>query len=301
MKISVIGAGALGTFYCTMLSASEQDVTLVCRERDVEALKAGTRVEGPLGREARPSVATTPPLSDLIFVTVKAYDVEAAVRGIKTKPGTLVVVIHNGLGPDEAAAGALGKGHVAAGVSYSGVTFLAPGKVRLAGYTETVLGSVEPEVVERLHIAREALEKAGLKCRIAGDIRAAQWEKLYANIAINPVTAITGLNNGMLLEVPELKALAMELVAEAASVSKALGIKTAVDPVENTLKVIRDTYNNRSSMLQDVTRGRRTEIDALNGKVCELGRSLGVPTPRNDTIVSLIKGIEKQEKRAITS
>ncbi|BAI62732.1 2-dehydropantoate 2-reductase [Methanocella paludicola SANAE] len=292
MKISVVGAGALGTFYCAMLSSSGQDVTLVCREKDAAALSKGIQVTGAVEVSATPSIATSVPSSDLVLVTVKAYDVGDAVRGIKPKPGAIVVVIHNGLGPDEAAASIIGKGHVAVGVSYSGVTFMGPGNVRLAGYTETVLGSVEPEVATRLSVVREALEKAGLKARIAGDIRAAQWEKLYANIAINPVTAITGLNNGALLEVPELKALVANVVNEAAQVSKAMGIVTSVDPLENTYKVIRDTSGNRSSMLQDVTRRRRTEIDALNGKVCELGQKHGVPTPYNDTITSLIKGIE---------
>ncbi len=138
MKISVIGAGALGTFYCAMLSASGQDVTLVCREKDVEALERGVSVTGALERSAHPFIATSPPPSDLVFVAVKSYDVEAAVRGLKMDPGTLVVIIHNGLGPDEAAASVLGRGHVGVGVSYSGVTFLEPGKVRLAGYTETI-------------------------------------------------------------------------------------------------------------------------------------------------------------------
>jgi 2-dehydropantoate 2-reductase len=292
MKISVIGAGALGTFYCAMLSSSGQDVTLVCREKDVAMLSKGIRVTGAVEAFATPSIATSVPPSDLIFVTVKAFDVAGAVRGIRPKPGTIVAIIHNGLGPDEAAASILGKGHVAVGVSYSGVTFLEPGKVRLAGYTETVLGSIEPDVAGRLSVARESLEKAGLKARIAADIRAAQWEKLYANIAINPVTAIIGLNNGMLLEVPELKALVADIVTEASQVSKAMGIKTSVDPLENTYKVIRDTAGNNSSMLQDVTRRRRTEIDSLNGKVCELGRKHRVPTPHNDTITALIKGIE---------
>lgn len=294
MRISVIGAGALGTFYSAMLSSSGQDVTLVCRERDVEALGRGVHVTGLLERIAHPRIAASPPPSDLIFVTVKTYDIGSAVRGIRVEPDTLVVVIHNGLGGDEMAASILGKGHVAAGVSYSGVTFLEPGKVRLAGYTETVMGSVEPEVQKRLDVAKEALEKAGLMARITPDIRAAQWEKLYVNIAINPITALTGLNNGAILEIPELKALAAEIVDEASMVSKALGIKTSIDPMENVFKVMRDTYNNRSSMLQDVMRGKMTEIDALNGKVCELGRAAGVPTPRNDTITALIKGIEKK-------
>lgn len=295
MKITVIGAGALGTFYSAMLSSSGQAVTLVCREKDVAILRKGIRVTGAKEVTANPSIATAAPPSDLVFVAVKAYDVAAAVKDIGQKPGTPVVIIHNGLGPDEAAASILGKGHVAVAVSYSGVTFVEPGIVRLAGYTETVLGSVEPEVREKLDVAGEALERAGLKARIAEDIRAAQWEKLYANIAINPLTAITGLNNGMLLEVPELKALVGSVVNEAARVSNALGIKTSVDPLQNTLKVIHDTSGNRSSMLQDVTRGRRTEIDALNGKVAGLGRKAGIPTPYNDTITALIKGIEKRK------
>ncbi|HTY90182.1 MAG TPA: 2-dehydropantoate 2-reductase [Methanocella sp.] len=296
MKISVIGAGALGTFYSAMLSSSGHDVTLVCREKDADILKDGIRVTGAREITAMPSIATATPASDVIFVTVKAYDVAEAVKGICPKPGTIVVVIHNGLGPDETATSILGKGHVAAGVSYSGVTFLEPGRVRLAGYTETVLGSVESEVRGRLGMVRDLLEKAGLRARVADDIRAAQWEKLYANIAINPLTAITAMNNGMLLEVPELKALVAGIVSEAASVSSALGIKTGVDPLENTFKVIRDTSGNRSSMLQDVSRGRRTEIDALNGRVCELGRKTGVPTPYNDAITALIRGIEYKNK-----
>jgi len=294
MSISVIGAGALGTFYSTMLAGSGQDVTLVCREKDVEILKKGISVTGTLEKTAHPDISAVPQASDIIFVTVKTYDVMSAVKNIPLKPDTLVVIVHNGIGVDEGTAAILGKGHVCVGISYSGVTFLEPGKVRLAGYTETVLGSVEPAVEDKLGMVREILEKAGLKARIADDIRSAQWEKLYANIAINPITALTGLNNGMLLEIPELKALVAKVVTEAASVSRSQGIKTGVDPLENAFKVIRDTYNNRSSMLQDVTRGRRTEIDALNGKVCEMGRKAGVPTPYNDTITALVKGVEKR-------
>ena len=296
MKVVVVGAGALGTFYSAMLSASGQDVTLVCREKDEDILRKGIHVTGAKEISASPSIATFAPPSDLIFVTVKAYDVAEAVKGLSLKPGAIVVIIHNGLGPDEAAASVLGKGHVAIGLTYGGATYLEPGSVELAGYTETVLGSMEPEVGEKLGIAREVLEKAGLRARVADDIRAAQWEKLCTNVAINPITALTGMDNGMIIEVPELKALAGKVVGEAAMVSKALGIRMTADPLENTYKVMRDTYCNRSSMLQDVTRGKRTEIDTLNGKVCELGRETDVPTPYNDTITALVKGIEFKNK-----
>lgn len=296
MKITVLGAGALGTFYGAMLSASGQDVTLVCREKDVATLRKGIRVTGAREAAARPAVATAVPPSDLVFVTVKAYDVASAVRLVPSAADTLVVVIHNGLGPDEEAAAVLGPGRVAAGISYSGVTFLGPGRVRLAGYTETVLGSVEPAVALRLGAAKAALERAGLAARIAEDVRAAQWDKLYANIAINPLTAITGLNNGAIIEVPGLRALVSEIVGEAVRVSVAMGVRPGADPLGGVYRVIGDTAGNRSSMLQDVERGRRTEIDALNGKVGELGRRSGVPTPHNDAIAALVRGIEYKNK-----
>jgi 2-dehydropantoate 2-reductase len=294
MKVAVIGAGALGTFYCTMIAASGQDTTLVCRERDVERLKNGIEVTGDVEKSARLHVASRPPEADVVFVAVKAYDVASAVRDLPLKSDTLVVIIHNGLGSDEVAASILGKGHVGVGVSYSGVTFLEPGRVKLNGYTETVLGSVEQDVRERMGEALDILKKAGLKARIANDIRAAQWEKMYANVGINALTAITGLNNGMLLEIPTLKETVTAAVTEAGRVSWTMGVHTHVDPVQNTFKVIRDTENNRSSMLQDVSKGKRTEIDVLNGKVSELGRKVNVPTPVNDTITGIVKGIEKR-------
>ena len=294
MKIAVIGAGALGTFYSAMIAASNEDTTLVCRERDVETLKKGIAVTGDVEKSAHPHISSKPPKADVVFITVKAYDVASAAEELSLDPGALVVVIHNGLGSDEVAASVLGKGHVGVGVSYSGVAFLEPGKVKLNGYTETVLGSVEPDVHGRMGEALRILEKAGLKARISDDIRASQWEKMYANVGINAITAITGLTNGMLLEVPALKETVAAAVTEAGQVSRAIGIKTHVDPVESTFKVIRDTYHNRSSMLQDVSKGKPTEIDALNGKISELGRKSRIPTPVNDTITGLVNGIEKR-------
>ncbi len=294
MKISVVGAGALGTFYAAMLSASSQDVTLVCRERDVATLGNGVSVTGAFDVCARPQVSAEPVPSDLVIVAVKSQDVPAAAEGLQLNPGGIAVIIHNGLGADEAAAAVLGPGRVATGISYSGVTFLAPGKVRANGYTETVLGATDAGARARLGLPLAALEAAGLRTRVADDIRAAQWEKLYANVAIGGIAALTGLSNGGILEVPGLKALATAAVSEAAAVAAAEGIRISVDPVEHAYQVMRNSAGNRSSMLQDVSRGKRTEIDAINGKICEIGRRHGVPTPANDAVTALVKGIEKR-------
>ncbi len=296
-KMTIIGAGALGTFHAAWLSAAGLDVTLVCRKRDAERLEQGVRVTGLRELSARPRIAITPPTSGIALVTVKTYDIADAVRMIPPAPDTLAVIIHNGLGGDETAAAILGPGHAAAGISYSGATLLEPGAVRLAGLGELVLGSVEPDVPARLGSVAETLARTGLTVRVAGDIRREQWEKLYANIGINAITAITGLPNGELANDPGLRELSAETVREAVRVSDALGISPRLDPVEHAFAVIDATAGNRSSMLQDILRGRRTEIDAINGAVGALGRRLGVPTPLNDALTALVRCLERRTTR----
>lgn len=293
LTITILGAGALGTFYAAWLSDAGLDVTLVCRERDVERLKKGVRVTGLRDLTAYPRIAAIPPASDLALVTVKTYDIATAARSIPLTPETLVAVIHNGLGGDDAAAAILGPGHVGAGVSYCGITFLEPGLVRLAGFRELVLGSVEPAVAARLAPMAEALARTGLNVRFSGDIRAEQWEKLSVNVGINAITALTGLPNGELTKDSGLRQLVAEAVHEAVRVSEALGIHPRRDPLENTFAVIEETGGNRSSMLQDIRKGKRTEIDAINGAISDLGSRHGIPTPVNDTLAALIRGLER--------
>lgn len=297
MKISVIGAGALGTFYAAAMAASGQDVTLVCRERDLPVLRNGISATGSLEVIAHPAVSARPVLSDVVFVTVKAYDVPGAVRDIPLGSDTIVVIIHNGLGADEAAAAILGQDRVAIGLAYRGAFLLEPGKVRVSGYGETVLGAVDPVARSRLGLPLQALIQAGLDARILEDIRGAQWEKLYVNVGANAISAITQMSNGEIVELPGLTAVLEAAIREAEAIAHHIGIRTGGDPVAHTLAVMRDAAGNRTSMLQDVSRGRRTEIDALNGKICELGRVHGVPTPVNDTLTALVKGIEKRGGR----
>jgi 2-dehydropantoate 2-reductase len=119
------------------------------------------------------------------------------------------------------------------------------------------------------------------------------------NVGINPLTALTGLRNGELLEHPEIKAVMKRAVEEAMTVALDLGVETGLDdPVERVYAVAEATAANRSSMLQDVERGRRTEIDALNGAIVELGRRVGVETPVNETLVAAVKGLELARMRA---
>jgi len=140
----------------------------------------------------------------------------------------------------------------------------------------------------------ETFNDAGLQTRVSGDVRSDIWGKVLVNLGINALTALTGLRNGQLLDVPELRRLMRLAVEEGMRVAEADGVDLGpLDHVAHVYEVAEATGVNRSSMLQDVDRGRRTEIDALNGAVVGLGEKLGVETPVNRAFTALVKGLER--------
>jgi len=140
----------------------------------------------------------------------------------------------------------------------------------------------------------QAFEAANLNPIWSDDVKNIVWRKLLLNVAINPVCAIAGVRNGALLEVPELWDQAMAAMLEAAAVARASGVDLGEVDFENHLrKVVETTSENRCSMLQDVMAGRATEIDSLCGAVVERGESFGIPTPANQSLHALVKGIER--------
>jgi len=126
------------------------------------------------------------------------------------------------------------------------------------------------------------------------DARPAQWRKVVFNAATNPIGALTGLTHGRVCERPDLRSLVSGLVAEGTSVAAAQGVTLDADPEELIDHAARRdvAYDHKASMLQDVEARRPTEIDYLNGGIGRFGRELGVPTPLNDAVTALIKGLE---------
>jgi 2-dehydropantoate 2-reductase len=148
-------------------------------------------------------------------------------------------------------------------------------------------------VSKELH---DALEAAGLSPKWSSDIQRVIWRKLLINVAINPVCAIAGVRNGALAQVPELWGQSIEAMREAELVARAAGIDMGDGDIEDYLrKVVIATADNRVSMLQDLMAGRRTEIDALCGEVVAKGEEFGVPTPRNEMLLALVRGIEMSQ------
>ena len=182
------------------------------------------------------------------------------------------------------------------GTTFPAGKVLAPGHVQWDVKGDTTLGPFEPSPATAPEIERlaDACTRAGMPTTAVADARPAQWRKVIFNAASNPIGALTGLTHGRVCEDAALRRLVSGLVDEGKAVAAAQGIVLDADPEDLIDHAARPDvgYGHRASMLQDVEARRATEIDYLNGGVGRFGRELGVPTPLNDAVTALIKGME---------
>ena len=305
MRICILGAGALGSAIGGTLAEAGHAVTLVNRNRGhVDAIHEHGLVLRSDGHDrvvqltAATDTAGMAPV-DLVLVLVKSPDTEAAVSAARSivGPDTLVISLQNGVGQEELLTSILGPRHVLAGRTYAGGVMLAPGHV-LCGVAgkETIIGEMDGAVTPRAAALAQALTEAGLDTRVSAEIRAVIWDKLLVNVATGALAAVTGLTYGQLYQLPEIEETAVAAVAEAMAVAHACGIRLATsDPRAPWRKASSGLPPEfKTSMLQSLEKGRRTEIDFINGAVVREGRRMGVPTPVNATLVALVKGVEEK-------
>jgi 2-dehydropantoate 2-reductase len=294
MDVLVFGAGSLGSLVGGLL-ATAHDVTLVGRDPHVETVRTdGLRVSGVESLETRPAATTdgSDASADLAVVTVKAHDTETAARTLATGDLGAVCSLQNGMGNEDVLATHL-DAPVLAGATTLGARLRAPGHVEWLGRGTVTVGPWRPAddaaTAERV---AEAFAAAGLDADATTDARSLLWEKLAVNAAINPVTALARVENGAVAE-PPLSDLAETAAVEAAEVARADGASlSAAEARRDVETVARATARNRSSMHADVARGRRTEIDAINGYVVERAAALDRAVPANRTLAALIRGWE---------
>ncbi len=286
--VTILGTGALAMRFGAALARSGRRVTLVGTWPDgLAAIQAGG-----IAVDAGSTVWTVPAsasrLGDglapapLVLVLVKAHQTRAVAphAAALATPDGLILTLQNGLGNRETLADAAGPERVSAGVTSEGASVLGPGYVRIAGAGVTTVGTAG----DTARAARRAamwLREAGLTVETSDDIDALLWRKLAVNAAINPLTALHMVPNGALLEDPKLTTRMAAAAREVGRVAEAAGVVLGADPVSLAREVASMTADNRSSMLQDVTRGGLTEIDAICGAVVRIGRRLGIDTPVN--------------------
>lgn len=301
MKILVFGTGALGGFVGGVLS-QKYDVTLYGKEDKMLPIQnSGLKISGVTEIEVHPKIAYDPEDLkntdfDLVILAVKAYDTDSAMKVIKEIIGsnTVVLSLQNGMDNEVKIGQAIGVEKTIGGVTSHGLTFIEPGHVHHAGVGETKIGELDGKESERIKEIAKALSSVGIETEINLDIRKEIWIKGIVNAGINPLTALTRLKNGYLLKIPYLERLLESICQECIEVAKMEGIDLSdCDAIKKTKNVTRLTSENKSSMLQDIERGRKTEIDSINGRIVKIGNNHGVGTPINSTLVSLIKGIEE--------
>ena len=301
VRVTVLGAGAMGCLFGGRLTGAGLDVVLVdAWPVHVDALNGtGLRVwEGDqVSFQAVRAVAAGAPVrpAELVLLFVKSYRTEQALGQIPPllAPGGVVLTLQNGLGAGELLARQLGARRVLVGVTAQGATVLGPGEIRHGGAGETLVGGVR-EVLPHAEKTAEVFSRAGLPTRVVADVAPALWKKLAVNCGINALTALTGIKNGRIPELFEAAALLRQAVREAAAVAAAAGVDLG-DPDElaaTVLAIAKATGANRSSMGQDVDRRSPTEIDFINGAVVREGKRLGVATPVNETLLLLVKTLE---------
>lgn len=301
MRVCVVGCGAVGSLFAAHLGQREGvEVFAYDLNRDhvAEINRSGLRLVGKadlVGRvRATDDPATIPPC-DFGIVATKSYVTEAAIKATARcfSSDASVCSVQNGVGNEEILAAYAGR--VIRGTTFPAGHVVAPGVVEMDTAGDTWIGPFEdrPAPMEEVRRLADELDRAGMTTIALEDARGAQWTKLIFNAATNPLGALTGLSHGRMCEVEELRRLASALVQEGVAVCGTLGIRLDSDPDELIDHAARVAYDHQASMLQDIAARRRTEIDAINGGVVAFGDKVGVPTPLNEAIVALIRGIEQ--------
>ena len=299
MRIAIVGAGGVGGLFGAALAKAGADVTFIARGKHLEAMKSkGLRVESQLGNtHLQPTQATDDPASvgpvDYVIFCVKLWDVESAGAQIKPMVGkdTAVIPLQNGIDAPERLIAILGKDAVMGGVASVSATIAEPGVIRQTGtQTRMLFGELDGKKRERGEIFAAMCKKAGIDGVHSDQILTELWIK-FTLLATNASTmALIRQPIGRLREDADIVALMRAGYQETVDVGRARGVRIPDDAVERALAWNRSVPPTLlPSMAVDLIRGNRIELPWLSGKLVELGRELGVPTPTHSFMYTALK------------
>jgi 2-dehydropantoate 2-reductase len=306
VRVAVVGAGGVGSLFGGRLAVAGHEVWLVHRRREVvEALRReGLHLEGPDSNE-RIAVHATDDThqvgpADLVLILTKSTDTRAAAEAARylVNGQTLVVTLQNGLGNLESIGEVVGAERTLLGVTYVGAALVGPGHARLTAPGKSFVGEPTGARSKRVEQLAQTFSTAGLPTEATDHLWEIVWGKLVINAALNATCALTGATGESCLHSPAACELLGIVADETARVAAALGISLPYpDPPARVRQHCRDVGRSKPSMLQDIERGRPTEVDAINGAVVRQGRRLGVPTPYNEALSLLVKARQEVSGR----
>ncbi len=314
MKICIYGAGAIGGYLAVQLALAGQDITVIARGAHLEAMRANglkLLIDGE-ERIARPHCTDDPGTAgpqDCVIVTLKAHSVPGVVDAMQPLLGadTAVVTAMNGVpwwyfhqleGPWEGYRiesvdpggkqwERIGPERAIGCVVYPACEVSEPGVIRHINGDRFILGEPNGEKTERVTRLSRALIDAGFKAPVRR-IRDEIWVKLWGNLCFNPISALTGSTLDVIATEPGTRAVARAMMLEAQAIGEKLGVRFGID-VDKRIDGAAAVGAHKTSMLQDLERGRPMEIDALVTAVQEMGRLVEVPTPTLDVVLALVQ------------
>ncbi|SCK41466.1 2-dehydropantoate 2-reductase [Variovorax sp. HW608] len=298
MKIAVMGAGAVGCYYGGMLARAGHPVTLIGRPQHVEAIRRDGLLLDTLGFKERVRLDASTEVgavqgADLVLFCVKSTDTEIAADEMKPhlEPGAVVLTLQNGVDNAERLQARLSQ-VVAPTVVYVATEMAGPGHLRHHGRGELVIAPT----AQSDDIAKTFAE-AGIPTQVSDNVIGALWMKLILNCAYNALSAISQLPYGRVVPGEGVEGVMRDVVQECLAVAQAGGVRLPGDAWQAVAGLVQTMPTQYSSTAQDLARGKRTEIDHLNGYVMRRGESLGVATPVNRTLFALVKLIEARQAR----
>jgi len=314
MKICIYGAGAIGGYMGVMLADSEVEVSLIARGDHLAAIqKDGLTVLFKDGSQRRKKMAATDNPADLgpqdfVIIALKAHQAWEVADQMKPLlgPETAVVTAQNGMpwwyfygfegqyanlriesvDPDDRQWNAIGPERAIGCTVYPAAEIIEPGIIRHTYGDRFGIGEPSRQETRRVRNLGDMMEAGGLKPRIYPDIRNDIWLKLWGNLCFNPISALTRATLDVVATDPGTRALAHNMMGEAESIARRIGVHFRVD-IERRIDGAARVGAHRTSMLQDLDKGRPIELDALLSSVREIGRMVDVATPSIDAVLAL--------------
>jgi 2-dehydropantoate 2-reductase len=299
MRIAIVGAGGVGGYLAARLAAAGQDVAVVARGAHLAALREhGLALKSGLGNvTVRPRAVSEDPATigpvDLVVFSVKLYDTATAAEAIRplVGPATGVITFQNGVDGPRVLADVLGEEHVIGGVVQIAAVIEEPGVIRHTGtMARYIIGELNGHRSTRIEAFASALGTAGVEHTVSDDVRREIWQKMVFLSTFSGVTALIRLPIGPIRSDPETFALLRGCLDEAIAVARAQDVGIGEDHIDRALAFLDGLPDQmKSSMLQDLERGRRLELPWLSGAIVRMGRGLGIDTPTHAFIVTALK------------
>lgn len=296
MRIAVFGTGAVGGYFGARLLEAGADVSFIARGTHLAALQRdGLRITSPKGNLHRAVTATEDPSAigpvDVVLFTVKLYDVDTAAARLTPLigPDTVVITLQNGVEAVDMVARHAGTDHVAGGVAYVVAVVDQPGHIVHTAADRLVFGERDGRLSARLQRFQEAGRRAGFVADLSPHVDVDLWVKFVRLGTWSGMTAATRSSMGVIRQHPPLMRMMDAALDEAIAVGRAGGIRFPDEVEEGTRQMVQNLPpESKSSMLEDLERGRRLELPWLSGAIARMGEERGVPTPTHAFINAIL-------------